>query len=220
MKIYHGSKKIIEKPIYQGSNPENDYGPSFYMTLDLEAAKVWACKNDSLGIVNVFNIDKRTFDSLKILDLTDKSKYSVFNWLAILMHFRRLGSLFKEQNKYALEWLSKYYIDVNQYDIVIGYRADDNYFKFPIRFINGQLSFEDLENVFLSGDLGIQYAFVSKRSLEVLHFDSIVECEEEYLGRYYEVIKNANRFVEGVVTTAIDPSKTYIMDVLRKDNER
>ena len=39
MIIYHGSKIKIEKPKSHGSNPTNDYGPSFYMTLDLDAAK-------------------------------------------------------------------------------------------------------------------------------------------------------------------------------------
>ena len=35
MKIYHGSKLIIQKPIFQGSDPTNDYGSAFYLTLDL-----------------------------------------------------------------------------------------------------------------------------------------------------------------------------------------
>ena len=39
MKIYHGSKIIIEEPKQKGSNPENDYGPAFYVTTDLEMAK-------------------------------------------------------------------------------------------------------------------------------------------------------------------------------------
>ena len=52
MKIYHGSKVVIKEPNVKGSNELNDYGPSFYLTKDLEAAKSWACKNDSIGIVN------------------------------------------------------------------------------------------------------------------------------------------------------------------------
>ena len=56
MNIYHGSKRIIKEPIPKGSDPHNDYGPAFYLTLDLDSAKSWACKNDSVGIVNKYSV--------------------------------------------------------------------------------------------------------------------------------------------------------------------
>ena len=58
MKFYHGSKYVIEQPKQYGSNPFNDYGPSFYCTEDIEKAKSWACKNDSVGVVNQYSIRK------------------------------------------------------------------------------------------------------------------------------------------------------------------
>ena len=39
MNIYHGSKQVVDHPTLGGSNPHNDYGPSFYMTTDLNQAK-------------------------------------------------------------------------------------------------------------------------------------------------------------------------------------
>ena len=36
MKVYHGSKTKIEHPTYNESKNDNDYGPAFYMTIDLE----------------------------------------------------------------------------------------------------------------------------------------------------------------------------------------
>ena len=74
MKIYHGSKVLIEHPLIKGSNERNDYGPSFYMTKDLDAAKSWACKNDSIGVVNEYEIANSAFKRLKVLDLTNKDK--------------------------------------------------------------------------------------------------------------------------------------------------
>ena len=142
MKIYHGSKVIIEYPVVKGSNEANDYGPSFYLTKDLEAAKSWACKNNSVGVVNEYEINSSSFAKLRILDLTNKSKYSVLNWMAILMHFRELDSSFIRNNQLTLEWLQKYYIDVDDYDVIIGFRADDSYFRFPLRFVSNDLSFE------------------------------------------------------------------------------
>lgn len=219
MNIYHGSKKIIEKTQVKGSNFTNDYGSSFYMTKDLDAAKSWACKNDTVGLVNKYKIDDKKFSELKILDLTDKSAFSVLNWMAILMHFRELDSSFIKQNKLVLDWLEKYYIDVNEYDVVIGFRADDSYFRFPIRFISNDLSFEDLKNVFLSGDLGIQYAFMSERAIGLLKYDGYVECNEEYLGHYYSIVTKASHEFDEILNRPRDPRKKYIIDLMREDNE-
>lgn len=217
MNIYHGSKVIINKPIPRGSNPKNDYGPSFYMTLDIEAAKSWACKNDDLGVVNCYHIANRDFASLKILDLTDKNKYSVLNWLAILMHFREIGDSFVKTNKIVLDWLSKYYIDVNDYDVIIGFRADDAYFRFPVRFISNDLAFEDLEEVFLSGNLGIQYAFMSERAIKLLKFDKAIDCENTYLGHHHSVVDKATKVFDILITRPKDPRKTYVLDLVRED---
>ena len=85
MKIYHGSKVLLKQPIVKGSNEANDYGPSFYLTIELDAAKSWACRNNSVGVVNEYEIRDSSFSKLKILDLTDKNKYSVLNWMAILI---------------------------------------------------------------------------------------------------------------------------------------
>ncbi|MBQ9457229.1 MAG: DUF3990 domain-containing protein [Bacilli bacterium] len=219
MIFYHGSKQIVEAPRQHGSNPTNDYGPSFYMTLELEAAKSWACRNDSLGIVNQYRMSDSEFQKMKVLDLTDKSHYSVLHWIAILMHFRTLDSSFKRNNRLVLEWLEKYYIDVDEYDVVIGFRADDTYFRFPIRFISNDLAFEDLENVFLSGNLGIQYAFMSSKAVEALRFEKAIECEDSFLGHYYHSITKASRDFDEILNQPRDPGKTYILDLMRQDHE-
>ena len=219
MKIYHGSKYVIEQPIFKGSSPENDYGAAFYTTLNLNAAQIWACKSDTLGIVNEYEISEKAFNNFKILDLTDKSKFNVLNWLAILMHFRETGSKFKEQNKIILDWLSKYYIDVENYDVIIGYRADDAYFRFPIHFINTELSVEDLNNVFLSGCLEIQHVFVSEKAIRALKFKRTIECEKKFIGVYFNIVKELTKTIDMLVNQQRNPDKTYILDLMRKDNE-
>lgn len=219
MKIYHGSKVVIKEPNVKGSNELNDYGPSFYLTKDLEAAKSWACKNDSIGIVNEYEIRDQSFDSLKILDLTNKTKFSVLNWMAILMHFRQLDTSFIRNNELTLNWLKKYYIDVNEYDVIIGFRADDSYFRFPLRFISNDLAFEDLEDVFLSGELGVQYAFMSQRAIKMLKFQNAIECDSKYLGHYYSIVSKASKEFDELVNRPRDPNKKYILDLMREDNE-
>ena len=219
MKIYHGSKKIIEKPKPKGSNPANDYGPAFYLTKDLDAAKSWACRNDSLGIVNKYLVSDKTFSNLKVLDLTNKDKYGVLNWLAILMHFRTLSSSFIKNNQMVLEWLSKHYIDVDAYDVIIGFRADDSYFRFPIRFISNDLAFEDLEDVFMSGQLGVQYSFISKKAINSLKFEGIIECDDSFLGHHYSLVEKATRQFDELIDRPRDPNKTYILDLMRREHE-
>lgn len=219
MVIYHGSRAKIEKPKVKGSDPTNDYGPSFYLTLDLDAAKSWACKDNVIGVVNKYTVSDRLYKKLRVLDLTDKSKYSVLNWVAILMHFRILDSTFKRNNELVLKWLEKYYINVDEYDVVIGFRADDSYFLFPLRFVSNDLSFEDLENVYLLGDLGIQYAFMSEKSINLLKFDQIIECDNEFLGRYPSIVDKASKEFNELLSKPRDPKKTYVLDLMRKDNE-
>lgn len=219
MKIYYGSKIVIERPAFKGSDEANDYGPSFYLTKDLEAAKSWACENNSVGIVNEYEIRKSSFDGLKILDLTNKDKYSVLNWIAILMHFRELDSSFVKNNNLTLNWLEKYYINVDEFDVIAGFRADDSYFRFPLRFVSNDLSFDDLEDVFLSGHLGVQYAFMSERAIKLLTFKKIIECGDEYLGHYYLIVSKASKQFDELLIRPRDPKKKYILDLMREENE-
>ena len=83
--IYHGSNKVIERPEYKKGKKTNDYGIGFYCTQHYKLACEWAAKSrDVQGWVNKYSIDTK---ELKILDLTDK-KYSILNWLAILLENR------------------------------------------------------------------------------------------------------------------------------------
>ena len=148
--IYHGSKDIVEKPYYHGEKAENDYGFGFYCTESLELAKEWSCSNnESNGFANKYSID---LSGLKILDLTDK-RYSILNWIAILLKFRTFD-LHNDISIQAKEYLIKYfYIDVDNYDIVIGYRADDSYFSFAKDFINNTIPVRKLSQAMELGQL-------------------------------------------------------------------
>lgn len=219
MNVYHGSKLIINKPLYKGSNPKNDYGPAFYVTADLSAAKSWACKNEKLGIVNAYSLRKEQFDNFKILDLTDGTKNSVLNWLAILMHFRTLNNALVKRYGQILTWLEKFYIDVDNYDVIKGYRADDAYFRFPINFIEGQLSYDDLKKAFELGSLGIQYAFISEKAIKSLKFEKTIDCEDYFIGHYFKNVQKATQEYNELLLKEQDKNKTYVFDLMRKENE-
>ena len=166
--IYHGSKDIIEKPYYHGGKAENDYGFGFYCTESLELAKEWSCSNnENNGFANKYSID---LSGLKILDLTDK-RYSILNWIAILLKFRTFD-LINDISIQAKEYLIKnFYIDVNKYDIVIGYRADDSYFSFARDFVNNTIPVRKLSQAMELGQLGKQVVIVSELAFSKLHFE-------------------------------------------------
>ena len=181
--IYHGSESIVEKPVfhYEGSNEHNDYGLGFYCTKNLDMAKEWANKRTTNGFANKYEIDERR---LKILNLCDKSKYSVLDWIAILVHNREFDEDVKIEFRDVFEYLEKFYIDVTKYDLVIGYRADDAYFRFPLMFIKNILTYEKLEEIYLLGNLGQQYVLISEKAFNKIKFVKAIGAEPIYRERY------------------------------------
>ena len=182
--IYYGSEVVVEKPLYhyEGSNEHNDYGIGFYCTQNIDMAKEWANRTTRSGFANKYLFDER---GLKILDLTDKSKYSVLNWIAILIHNREISENDQIDFRDVLEYLEKFYIDVEEYDAVIGYRADDAYFRFPLMFIRNILRFEKLEEIYMLGNLGKQYVLISEKAFKRIKFVEAIPAEVIYFERYH-----------------------------------
>ena len=214
MRIYHGSKERIERPKYKGSDEHNDYGPAFYTTLDFESACIWATKNDTTGIVNVYNVN---FNSLKILDLTDKTRFSVLHWITLLLENRSLEPSFEKLNRARINWLiQNYHINIDDYDLVIGYRADDAYFRFPKEFVVGNISLELLEDVFKLGELGIQHVFVSQKAIDRLHFDHEVVPKNSFIGKYHKQVESATTLFDKLLEESINSnSGTRIGDLMK-----
>ncbi len=95
----------------------NDYGPGFYLTPSLTSAHEWACRNSTIGYVNVYDLN---IEGLKVLDLRDSTHYSILNWIAILLRFRILHDEFIKAFGNRINYIEKhYYIDVNEYDLAI-----------------------------------------------------------------------------------------------------
>ena len=212
MILYHGSKEIISSPKVHGSNSRNDYGPAFYLTKDLESAHIWACKNNSVGYVNVYELEEK---GLRVLNLVDTKKWSVLNWLAILLHFRALPYEFINSFFARLKFIEEhYYIDVTKYDLVVGYRADDAYFRFPLDFVRGNITLEQLEKSFKLGELGIQYVAMSKKCINSLKYVHSFISEEKYINSYFANVNNATKRYDALNK---DEDGTRIIDIMRKE---
>ena len=167
MVIFHGSSKIIKNPKYGYGNEKNDYGLGFYCTRNIELAKEWACISQNInGYANKYEIN---LEDYKILDLTDK-KYHILNWLAILLKFRTFD-VYSPISIEAKEYiLNNFYIDVEEYDIIIGYRADDSYFSFAKDFLSNTISIQKLSKAMQLGNLGTQVVLKSLKAFEKIKF--------------------------------------------------
>ena len=200
-----------------GSNKYNDYGAAFYLTEDLKSAQEWAGKNDTIGVVNEYKLNTR---NLKILDLTDKTEFNVLTWLAILMHFRDLPPTFRDTFETYLNWLEEnYYINVNEYDIVIGYRADDAYFSFPLEFIRGNLTFDKLETIYLLGNLGKQVVVISKKAINRIEFVNHFDSNPMYVGKYKNRVEEASNSFKNILKENLGKLGIRIGDLYEKNHK-
>ena len=213
--IYHGSKDIIEKPVYHGGKAENDYGFGFYCTQNLELAKEWSCSNnEDNGFVNKYVIDTQ---GLKILDLT-KGEYTILNWIAILLKFRTFD-ITNEISMQAKEYLiENFYVDVEQFDIVIGYRADDSYFSFARDFINNTISIRQLNKAMELGELGKQVVIISKPAFERLKFIGFETADhlEYYTKRKARDEKTREEYLHGTIRKVSLENDTFLIDIIRR----
>ena len=66
--------------------------------------------------------------------------------------------------------LENFNVDYKNYDVIIGYRADDSYFSYAGDFVNGTLSLSDLSEAMRLGKLGEQVVLKSKKAFEALTF--------------------------------------------------
>ena len=173
--IYHGSRMVVRTPVYGLGNPNNDYGLGFYCTREIELAKEWACGEESSGYANQYELD---LSDLSVMALSF-NHYHILNWLALLVDNRR----FRLSNDIAIEgknYLTSVFLpDIDGYDVITGYRADDSYFAFASAFLNGALSLEQLSIAMRLGKLGEQTVVKSKKAFQQLRYMCSEPAERE-----------------------------------------
>lgn len=173
--IYHGSPRIIERPVFGIGNPNNDYGLGFYCTQSLEIAKEWACSNEEDGFANQYGLD---MTGLSVLSLTG-GDYHILNWLYVLLENRRFrigGEVAKQAKTYISEHFA---VDYKGYDIIKGYRADDSYFSFASAFLNNTISVQQLERAMVLGKLGEQIVLMSQKAFSSIGFENAIPVSRE-----------------------------------------
>lgn len=210
IKIYHGSEKNIIKPIFGEGKKNNDFGLGFYCTKDINLAKEWAVSSLKDGFVNKYILN---IEYLKILNL-NSSEYTILNWIAILVE-HRLFSLKTPVAQRAKKYLiDNFGINVNAYDVIIGYRADDSYFDYAESFLNNSITVEQLAKVMKLGKLGEQIVIKSQYAFSCLTYDGFEIAKKEEFYEYRKVRNdNANKMYLDILEDESDG--LYIRDIIR-----
>lgn len=211
--LYHGSSQIVERPIYGQGKLYNDYGQGFYCTEHLELAKEWACTQDMDGYANKYEIE---LEGLKILNLSSEG-YCSLHWLAILMKYRKIRLSTPIMARGAM-WLQEHFgIDTDQYDMVVGYRADDSYFSFARAFVSNEISLKQLNYALELGTLGEQYVLKSSKAFERIRFVSSEMCDNSI---YYARRKARDDEARVAYLAELDKDDIdgiYMRDVIREE---
>ena len=166
MILYHGSREIVERPLFGVGAEDNDYGQGFYCTESLVMAKEWACPEIKDGFANQYEFD---FSGLSVLQL-NQDGYHILNWIAVLLQnrtFRKRSLIARQANDYILR---EFLPDITPYDVVCGYRADDSYFAYAKDFLNNTISVNQLAQAMKLGELGEQVVLKSKAAFEQIQF--------------------------------------------------
>lgn len=162
--LYHGSDRIVNKPLYGFGKEDNDYGSGFYTTEVPQRANEWAVANGNpvSAVCNIYEID---FEGLNILKLDE---YGPLTWVAEIIKHR--GTRSGESEILGEKIVEKYKIDTENADIIIGYRADDSYLDIVDAFLKNQISIDETERLFRKGKLGEQIFIKSKKAFEEITF--------------------------------------------------
>ncbi len=208
--IYHGSERIIETPIFGGGRRNNDYGPGFYCTESKDLAIEWAVSEQKNGFLNRYLLDT---ECLKTLYLNGPD-YTILNWMAVLLGHRIFSSATPNLVKAKNYLIDNFAVNVNAYDLVIGYRADDSYFDFAEAFLNNSITVNQLSSAMKLGNLGEQIVLKSKYAFSNLAFDGFEIADwTKYFNRKIERNNNANMMYLNILEE--DDDGLYIQEIIK-----
>ena len=208
--IYHGSKQIVETPTFGEGRKNNDFGLGFYCTESNDLAKEWAVSSLRDGFSNRYTLDTEFLNILKL----NSPDYTILNWMAVLVA-HRLFSIKTPVARRAKSYLiDNFGVNVNAYDLITGYRADDSYFDYAEAFLNNAITVEQLSSAMRLGKLGEQIVVKSKFTFSKIKYEGFEAAEKD---AYYVLRKargdDANQAYLNILEEEADG--LYIQDIMR-----
>lgn len=208
--LFHGSEKVVEEPTFGLGKTTNDFGLGFYCTETEDLAKEWAVSSLRDGFSNRYTLDT---EYMNILNLNSPD-YTILNWIAVLVEHRVFALKTPIARKAKRYLIDNFVINVNAYDLITGYRADDSYFDYAETFLNNGISVEQLARAMKLGRLGEQIVLKSKFAFSRIQFDGFDVAEKE---EFYVLRKarddEANQLYLNMLEEESDG--LYIQDIIR-----
>lgn len=155
--LFHGTPDRVVIPAYGKGQDRHDYGRGFYLTDNIDLAKEWAvCRpNEHSGYVHQYALET---EGLRVLDFQE---HGVLAWLAELMKHRDAADS-KRYHVLAAQFIERYGIATDDYDVIRGWRANASYFYIAREFVRDNIDLDILEELLSLGGLGIQYCIKSE----------------------------------------------------------
>lgn len=208
--LFHGSEKVVEVPTFGLGKTTNDFGLGFYCTETEDLAKEWAVSSLRDGFSNRYALDT---EYMNILNLNSPD-YTILNWIAVLVEHRVFALKTPIARKAKRYLIDNFGINVNAYDLITGYRADDSYFDYAETFLNNGISVEQLARAMKLGRLGEQIVLKSKFAFSRIQFEGFDVAEKE---EFYVLRKarddEANQLYLNMLEEESDG--LYIQDIIR-----
>jgi len=210
MTIYHGSEQIVEVPTFGLGRKNNDFGLGFYCTESEELAKEWAVSSIRSGFSNRYTLDTEYLNNLNL----NSPDYTILNWIAVLVE-HRLFSIKTPVARRAKRYLiDNFGVNVNAFDLITGYRADDSYFDYAESFLNNGISVEQLARAMRLGKLGEQIVIKSKFAFSLLKYEGFDIAEKD---KYYVLRKARDDEANQTYLEMLEEEGDglYIQDIMR-----
>lgn len=208
--LYHGSEQIVEEPVFGKGRENNDFGLGFYCTESPELAKEWAVSSLRNGFSNRYTLDT---EFLKVLNLNSPD-FTILNWIAVLVEHRLFSIKTPVANRAKRYLIDNFGVNVNAYDLITGYRADDSYFDYAESFLNNGISVEQLARAMRLGKLGEQIVIKSKFAFSKLRYEGFDIAEKE---QYYVLRKARDDEANHLYFKLLEEESDglYIQDIMR-----
>lgn len=208
--LYHGSEQQIEEPTFGKGKGNNDFGLGFYCTESEDLAKEWAVSSLRNGFANRYTLDT---EYLNVLNLNSPD-FTILNWIAVLVEHRLFSiktPVARRAKRYLVENFS---VNVNAFDVVTGYRADDSYFDYAESFLNNGITVEQLARAMRLGKLGEQIVLKSRFAFSKLHYEGFEVADRE---TYFCLRKARNDEANRVYMEMLEEESDglYIQDIMR-----
>ena len=208
--IYHGSEQIVEVPTFGLGRQNNDFGLGFYCTESEELAKEWAVSSIRSGFSNRYTLDT---EYLNILNLNSPD-YTILNWIAVLVEHRLFTIKTPVARRAKRYLIDNFGVNVNAFDLITGYRADDSYFDYAESFLNNGISVQQLARAMRLGKLGEQIVIKSKFAFSKLRYEGFDVAEKE---KYYVLRKARDDEANQTYLEMLEEESDglYIQDIMR-----